>query len=80
MNARDGDSLDELRARIDELERERFELFARTNAEVAGAQERGYWLARWQVDLNALMRRRSVAHAARVVKAMQRGGRPKRRD
>ena len=34
---------------------------ARANAAVAAAQERAYWLERWHLDLNALMRRPGAA-------------------
>lgn len=46
-----------LRDRLTELEAELVEVQARTNAAVATWQERAYWLDRWHVDLNALMRR-----------------------
>lgn len=58
---------DELRAhiaylneRIAELERERLEHDRRTNAAIAAAQERAYWLDRWHVDLNELMARKEA--------------------
>jgi hypothetical protein len=54
--------LEALRARVAELEDELHERTARANAAVAAAQERSYWLDRFRVDLNALMRRR-VARA-----------------
>lgn len=44
-----------LRARVTELELELGEQAQRTNAIVARAQERAYWLDRYHVDLNALM-------------------------
>jgi hypothetical protein len=53
--------LEALRARVGELERERAEQIARANAAVAALQERVYWLDRWHLDLNALMRRRGAA-------------------
>jgi hypothetical protein len=46
-----------LRNRLTELEAELIEVQARTNTAVATWQERAYWLDRWHVDLNALMRR-----------------------
>ncbi len=46
-----------LRARVAALEEELIEVQARANAAVAAAQERAYWLERWHVDLNALMRK-----------------------
>ncbi len=50
-----------LRQRLEHLERERAEELARANAVVAAAQERAYWLDRWHLDLNALMRRRGAS-------------------
>jgi hypothetical protein len=50
-----------LRARVEALERENAELAARANAAIAHAQDRVYWLDRWGLDLNALMRRRGAA-------------------
>lgn len=49
-----------LRARVAELEAELAEQAARTERIVAAAQQRTYWLDRWHVDLDALMRRRAV--------------------
>jgi hypothetical protein len=49
--------LERLRARVAALEGELIEVQARANAAVAAAQERAYWLERWHVDLNALMRK-----------------------
>jgi hypothetical protein len=46
-----------LRARVATLEAELVEVQARANAAVASWEERGYWLDRWHLDLNALMRR-----------------------
>jgi hypothetical protein len=53
--------LQALRARVAELERERAEQIAATNAAVAALQERVYWLDRWHLDLNALMARPGAA-------------------
>lgn len=50
-----------LRQRLERLERERAEELARASAVVAAAQERAYWLDRWHLDLNALMRRRGAS-------------------
>ena len=52
--------LEALRARVEQLERENHELQARANRAIAAAQERAYWLDRWHLDLNALMRRRGA--------------------
>jgi hypothetical protein len=46
-----------LRARVAELERQLVEQAERTNAAVAAAEDRAYWLDRWHLDLNALMRK-----------------------
>ena len=64
-----------LRARVAQLERELAQQAARTNAIVAEAQERTYWLDRWGVDLNALMRKPGAAEfraALRAVRAVAR--------
>jgi len=63
--------LEALRARVDELERERANQAAQANAAIAAAQDRVYWLDRWGFDLNALMRRRGAAE----FRATLRGGR-----
>src|SRR3954452_12413737 len=52
-----GAEVESLRARIAALEEEVIERTARANAAVAAAEDRAYWLDRWRVDLNALMRR-----------------------
>jgi hypothetical protein len=63
-----------LKARVGALEAELVEVQRATNAAVAQWQERAYWLDRWHLDLNALMRRpgaselRSLLRAAREVK------------
>ncbi len=48
---------DPLRARLDGLEREHADQIARAHDALAAAQERSYWLDRWNLDLNALMER-----------------------
>lgn len=50
-----------LRARVAELTAELSAQAERTNALVARAQEQTYWLERWHLDLNALMRRPGAA-------------------
>jgi SAM-dependent methyltransferase len=68
----------ELRAlheRLEALERESAERTARANNALAAAQDRSYWLDRWQVDLNALMRRRGAGEfraGLRVLRAVYR--------
>jgi hypothetical protein len=49
--------VEELRARIDQLEQELAERTAKAEAAVAAAQDRSYWLDRLRIDLNAVMRR-----------------------
>lgn len=59
-----------------EAERQNAERLAQAHAAVAKAQERSYWLDRWQVDLNALMQRPAATRglellrAAKLVKGM----------
>jgi hypothetical protein len=65
--------VDALRARVAELERQLVEQAERTNAAVAAAEDRAYWLDRWHLDLNGLMRQpgagqfRALLRAARAV-------------
>lgn len=65
--------IERLRARVAALEAELVEQADRTARIVADAQERTYWLDRWHVDLNALMRKpgaaqfRALMRAARAV-------------
>lgn len=47
--------LDELRARVDQLERELAARTAKAEAAVAAAQERSYWADRLPFDLNRVM-------------------------
>jgi hypothetical protein len=55
---------------------DRADELARLHEELAAAQDRSYWLDRWQVDLNALMRRRGASElraAIRALRAVYRG-------
>lgn len=64
-----------LRTRVTELESELVEVQARANAAVGKWQERVYWLDRWHLDLNALMRRPGAAElrgALRVARSITR--------
>jgi predicted RNA-binding Zn ribbon-like protein len=63
--------VERLRARVDALESELVEVQARANASVAEWQERAYWLDRWHLDLNALMRRPGAAELRAVVRAVR---------
>lgn len=65
--------VERLRARVAELERELIEVEDWANRTVGAAQERMYWLDRWHLDLNALMRRRGADEfraSLRVVRAV----------
>ena len=63
--------IERLRARVAALESELVEVQARTNAAVAEWQERAYWLDRWHLDLNALMRRPGAAELRAGVRAVR---------
>ena len=72
MDADERGELEALRARVAELERENAEMARRTNAAVAAAQERAYWLDRWHIDLNALMRRRGASELRAALRGARR--------
>jgi putative SOS response-associated peptidase YedK len=67
------DEIAQLRARVAALEAELAEVHTRANAAIAAAEDRAYWLDRWHLDLNELMRRpgasefRAAVRGARVV-------------
>ena len=63
--------LERLRARVAALEAELVEQAARTERIVAAAQERAYWLDRWHLDLNALMRKPGAAEARWLLRAVR---------
>jgi hypothetical protein len=67
----DQHELEALRARVAELEQERLELAQRANAAIAAAQDRTYWLERWNVDLNAVMRRPGASELRAVLRAIR---------
>jgi hypothetical protein len=60
-----------LRERVQALESELVEVQARTDAAVAQWQERAYWLDRWHLDLNALMRRPGAAELRAAVRGVR---------
>jgi hypothetical protein len=60
--------LERLRTRVAALEAELIEQAARTERIVAEAQERTYWLDRWHLDLNALMRKPGAAELRALVR------------
>jgi hypothetical protein len=70
--------LEQLRARVAALEAELVAQAERAERAVAAAQERAYWLDRWHLDLNALMRKpgaaqfRALVRAARWLKKVKR--------
>jgi uncharacterized coiled-coil protein SlyX len=60
-----------LRARVADLEAQLAEQTRRTTTLVAEAQEKLYWLERWQVDLDKVMRRRGALQALEALKAVR---------
>ena len=62
---------EQLRARVVSLEAELVETQARTDAVVGEWQERAYWLDRWHLDLNALMRRPGASELREVLRAVR---------
>lgn len=67
--------IERLRARVAELESRLVEVEDWANRAVAAAQERVYWLDRWHIDLNELMRRPGAKEfrlAVRAVRAVYR--------
>ncbi|HEV2997730.1 MAG TPA: hypothetical protein VGX16_01390 [Solirubrobacteraceae bacterium] len=60
-----------LRSRLEALESELVEVQARANAEVARWEERAYWLERWQIDLNAIMRRPGALPAMEALRSVR---------
>ena len=71
----DQHELGRLRARVAALEAELVEVQARANAAVAAAQERAYWLERWHLDLNALMRKPGAAQFRASLRGLRAVGR-----
>ena len=67
------EELDVLRARLDALEREQVERTARAHHALAAAQVKSYWLDRWQVDLNSLMRSRLARELRVAIRGAQAG-------
>lgn len=70
MSTLDGDAKDPSE-RVAALERELTDQAALANAAVAAAQDRSYWLDRWHLDLNALMRRPGASEARAVLRALR---------
>jgi hypothetical protein len=60
-----------LRARVAALEAELVEVQSRTNAAIAKWQEQAYWLDRWHLDLNAVMRRPGATELLGAVRSVR---------
>lgn len=67
--------LEQLRARVAELERELAERTDRANAALAAAQHRLYWIDRWKIDPDELMERRAARWAFRLTEQARRARR-----
>ena len=65
------DDIQALRRQIEAQEREHAEQIKRANAALAAAQDRSYWLERWHVDLNELMRRRGASEARAALRGLR---------
>lgn len=60
-----------LRARVTALEAELVEVQTRTNRAIAKWQEQAYWLDRWHLDLDALMRRPGAMQLLGAMRAVR---------
>jgi hypothetical protein len=60
-----------LRAHVSGLEAELSEVRAWADEVIAEAQARTYWLDRWHLDLNAVMRRRSADRIRALARAVR---------
>jgi uncharacterized coiled-coil protein SlyX len=63
--------VDVLRARVAELESQLAEQARMTNAIVADAQQKLYWLERWHVDLDKLMARPGALRALETLRRLR---------
>jgi hypothetical protein len=63
------DEISRLRELVASLEAQLLETEAWANRAVAEAQDRTYWLDRWNIDLNRLMRRRGADRAQRLARS-----------
>jgi hypothetical protein len=63
--------IERLRARVAALEQELVEQAERSHRAVAEAQARTYWLDRYNLDLDALMRRRSAGVVRALLRALR---------
>ena len=71
--------VERLQAQVAALERELVDQAAKANDAVARAQERTYWLDRWNLDLNALMERRGAAELRGLMRVARSGVRAAKR-
>jgi SAM-dependent methyltransferase len=69
--ATENEELEALRQRVEGLELEHVERIKRANAALAAAQDKSYWLDRWHLDLNELMRRPGASEARAAVRALR---------
>jgi hypothetical protein len=65
------DEVEYLRSRVSALEGELVEVQARANEQVAKWQERTYWLDRWHLDLNAVMRKPGASEFRAMLRAVR---------
>jgi hypothetical protein len=63
--------IEQLRAHVAALEAELVEVSARANEQVAKWQERAYWLDRWHLDLNDLMRKPGASQFRAILRALR---------
>jgi hypothetical protein len=57
--------------RLAAIESEHVEQLAKAHAALAAAQDRSYWLDRWGLDLNALMRRPAAGRVRAALRAVR---------
>jgi SAM-dependent methyltransferase len=67
----DNEQVEALRRRVEAQEREHAEQIKRANAALAAAQDRSYWLERWRLDLNELMRRPGASEARAALRGLR---------
>jgi hypothetical protein len=70
-NVTEDSEVDRLRAQVASLESQVAEVEAWANRAVAEAQVRTYWLDRWNVDLNEIMRRPSADRARAAARRLR---------
>ncbi|HEY4278314.1 MAG TPA: hypothetical protein VGM91_08855 [Conexibacter sp.] len=65
------EEIEQLRARVAQLEQELVDQAARTSRIVAESQERMYWLERWHIDLNTVMQKPGAEEFRALVRALR---------